>query len=166
MATRDGALLEDDRVEPKLAAPMGRAQAGHAGSEDRDVGDQEGMGLPLDQKESIIPRLRPVCAVGGAASSQVMCKSNQSGCLFRVPCQRPRCAPRMAISQSRRNKDFIALAHRLSFGCIFLCILTLRGCIFAKLFWNCYAPTTVQVSTDCFWSVDIGNALVVFIVHI
>ncbi|CAE7942204.1 unnamed protein product, partial [Symbiodinium necroappetens] len=48
--------------------------------------DQEGMGLPLDQKESIIPRL-------------------------------------MAISQSRRNKDFIALAHRLSFGCIFLCIL-------------------------------------------
>ncbi|CAE7886533.1 unnamed protein product [Symbiodinium microadriaticum] len=56
--------------------------------------DQEGMGLPLDQKESIIPRL-------------------------------------MAISQSRRNKDFIALAHRLSFGCIFLCILMLCLGIFS-----------------------------------
>eukprot|EP00439_Symbiodinium_sp_Y106_P071996 s895_g13.t1 len=56
--------------------------------------DQEGMGLPLDQKESIIPRL-------------------------------------MAISQSRRNKDFIALAHRLSFGCIFLCILALCLGIFS-----------------------------------
>ncbi|CAE6937536.1 unnamed protein product, partial [Symbiodinium sp. CCMP2456] len=56
--------------------------------------DQEGMGLPLDQKESIIPRL-------------------------------------IALSQNRRNKDFIALAHRLSFGCIFLCILMLCLGIFS-----------------------------------
>ena len=87
--------------------------------------DQETMGLPMEQKDSVVPKLwlghvlliAAWCRVYGASRSR---HYSAIGLWMRTML-------RIDLALSRRSKDSLALVHRLSCICIFLCIITCLG---------------------------------------